>query len=53
MTDKRSTYVYPIDSKGEITAHINAFIVSQESFASSIGLELGIDGMLIITREQA
>ena len=45
MADKRSTYVYPIDSKGEITAHINAFIVSQESFASSIGSELGIDGM--------
>ena len=45
MSDKRSTYVYPIDSKGEITAHINSFIVSQESFASSIGMELGIDGM--------
>ena len=45
MSDKRSTYVYPIDSKGEITAHINSFIVSQESFASSIGSELGIDGM--------
>ena len=45
MSNKRSTYVYPIDSHGEITAHINAFIVSQESFASSIGLELGIDGM--------
>ena len=46
MSDKsRSTYVYPTDSHGEITAHINAFIVSQESFACSIGLELGVDGM--------
>ena len=46
MSDKqRSTYVYPIDGHGEKTAHINDFIISQESFACSIGLELGVDGM--------
>ena len=46
MSDKlRSTYIYPIDTHGEITAHLNDFIISQESFACSIGLELGVDGM--------
>ena len=41
-----STYIYPIDRHGEITAHINDFIISQESsFACSIGMELGADGM--------
>ena len=43
---QRSTYIYPIDRHGEITAHINDFIISQESsFACSIGMELGADGM--------
>lgn len=41
----RGTYVYPIDKHGEITAHVNDFIISQESYACSIGLELGVDGM--------
>ena len=45
MSDKRSTYVYPIDKHGEITAHINDFVISQESFACTIGLELGSEGM--------
>ena len=45
MSDKRSTYVFPIDKYGEITAHINDFIISQESFACIMGLELGSEGM--------
>ena len=45
MSDKRSTYVFPIDKHGKITAHINDFIISQESFACTIGLELGSEGM--------
>ena len=45
MSDKRSTYVYPIDKHGEITAHVNDFIISQESFACTIGLELSSEGM--------
>ena len=42
---KRETYIFPIDKHGDISAHVNTFIVSQESYARSIGQELGVEGM--------
>ena len=43
---KRETYIFPIDKHGDISAHVNNFIVSQESYARSIGQELlGVEGM--------
>ena len=42
---KRETYIFPIDKHGDISAHVYTFIVSQESYARSIGQELGVEGM--------
>jgi hypothetical protein len=42
---KRGTYIWQIDHYGDISAYVNSFIVSQESYARSIGQELGKEGM--------
>ena len=42
---KRGTYIWQIDHYGDISAYVNSFIVSQESYAKSIGQELGKEGM--------
>ena len=42
---KRGTYICPIDQHGDISDHVNSFIVSLESYARSIGQELGKEGM--------
>lgn len=42
---KRESYIWKIDQYGDISAHVNSFIVSQESYARSIAQELGKEGM--------
>ena len=39
------TYLFKIDSKGDISAHLDQFIAAQESYAAAICLNVDDEGM--------